>query len=111
VLTGGGTILLACDDGRPVGLISCHPVPLLAEGGAFVRITALAVAAEHQGKGIGRRLVEEVERLAVGWDAMTVEVSSGKKPAREAAHQFYPALRYRSASVESVVYRKTLAHM
>lgn len=36
------------------GLIALHRIPLLAEGGAFARITALVVAPGQRNSGIAR---------------------------------------------------------
>jgi hypothetical protein len=40
--------------------------------------------------------------------ASLLEVSSGRRPEREAAHAFYPALGFVDSSDASVVYRKRL---
>ncbi len=106
---GGSDIVVAVDEGAIVGVISCsHAIPLLAEGGCYVRITALAVAEDQRGQGVGRVLVGEIERRANAIDASLIEVSSGRRAEREAAHSFYPALGFVDYSDGSVLYRKQL---
>ncbi len=106
---GGSDIVVAVHEGAIVGVIACsHAIPRLAEGGCFVRITVLAVAENHRGQGVGRLLVEEIERRAKAVGASLIEVSSGRRPEREAAHSFYPALGFVDLSDSSVVYRKQL---
>jgi len=58
------------------GLIALHRVPRLAEGSPFARITALVVAADRRGQGIGRALLSAAEDVARDWDCQLIEVSS-----------------------------------
>lgn len=107
--TGASDVLVAVDEDALVGVIACsRAVPLLAEGGGLVRITALAVTAGVRRGGVGRALVEEVERRAGARGASLLEVSSGRRPERAAAHGFYQALGFADAADRSVVYRKPL---
>ena len=105
--TGPG-VLVAERQGQVVGVIGYHPIPLIAEDGCFVRITALSVAESERGRGAGRALVAEVERRARALGASELEVSSGRRAERDAAHAFYPALGFADSAETSVVYRKPL---
>ena len=62
IIERGGHILLAIDQGRPVG---CCALIFINEG--QFEVAKLAVLPEHQGNGIGRRLfvaaIEEARRL------------------------------------------------
>lgn len=94
---------------RVVGVVSAHLVPMFAERApAFVRITALVVAPDRSRLGIGRRLIEFVEYVAQDRGARLLEVSSGRRAGREAAHRFYPAVGFEDASATAVRYRKQL---
>jgi GNAT superfamily N-acetyltransferase len=97
--------VLVCED----GFVSLHRVPLLAEGGCCARITALVVSESHRGAGVGSALVEAAESTARSWGCALLEVSSGRRPERAAAHRFYPALGFEDSSRESVRYWKRLA--
>ena len=90
------------------GLISLHRIPRLAEGGALMRITALAVAPEYRGQGVGRALVRAAEEVARSWGCDLIEVSSGRRPERAAAHAFYSALGFEDSAARSVRYWKPL---
>lgn len=90
------------------GLVAVHRVPLLAEGGALARITALVVAPDQRRSGVGARLLRAAETSAVAWGCTLVEVSSGRRPERAAAHRFYPAAGYTDAADRSVRYWKRL---
>ena len=75
-----------------VGVVSIHLLPLFHAAGNLARLTALAVAAGHQRKGVGRALVAAAEAFAWEHDCGRVEVTTGDH--REDAHRFYHALGY-----------------
>ena len=87
-----GMALVAERDGRVVGLVGLHLLPFLERDGRWCRVTALVVDEALRGKGIGRELIEEAERVAREKDCRCVEVSSG--PRRADAHGFYERLGY-----------------
>ena len=94
-LMGGSsdTVLVAEDPTTGiVGVVSVHLVPLFHAAGNLARLTALAVAAGRQRKGVGRALVAAAEAFAWKHDCRRVEVTSGDH--REDAHRFYRALGY-----------------
>ena len=91
------------------GLVALHRLPRLAEGGPFARITALVVAPRDRGKGIGRALLSAAEEVARSWGCDLIEVSSGRRPERLAAHAFHGAAGYEHTGVHSVRYWKQLA--
>ena len=85
-------VFVAEDAGRVVGVASVHAMPQFHSTGELVRLTALAVKADAQGKGAGRALVSMVERWAWARGARRVEVTSGSH--RDGAHAFYQTLGY-----------------
>lgn len=92
-----------------VGVISAHVIPLLAEQEAGVmRITALSVSPNSVRNGVGRRLVDFVEYAARQRRIRLLEVSSGRRPERAAAHRFYPSLGFHDSAASSVRYWKPL---
>ena len=102
---GGDDRVLICER----GFVSLHRIPLLAEGGCLARITALVVFERHRGGGVGRALVGAAEAVARAWGCYLLEVSSGRRTERAAAHRFYPALGFEDSSAHSVRYWKRLS--
>lgn len=73
------------------------------------RLTSLVVEANARHRGIGRRLVESAEAWAMEQSCMSIQVSSGRRPERSAAHLLYPALLgYADAHSHHVLYSKWL---
>ena len=65
-----GVVLVACDDdANVVGLASGTRHATLHAAGAVAYITALVTATDARGSGVGRALVEAVERWADRWPA------------------------------------------
>jgi predicted N-acetyltransferase YhbS len=85
-------LLVAEADGDVVGLVSATTIPLLHEDGRWCRLSALVVTEKRRRGGAGRRLVEEVEARARTRGCRYLEVTSGERPERAAAHAFYEAL-------------------
>jgi GNAT superfamily N-acetyltransferase len=87
------SFLLVADGGEgPCGLASASVMPLLHEDGSWCRLSALVVAEGRRQAGIGRALVTAVEERARAAGCRYLEVTSGDRPGREAAHAFYRAL-------------------
>jgi GNAT superfamily N-acetyltransferase len=88
----GSFLLVAEDGGQLAGLASATVVPLLHEDGSWCRLSALVVAERHRRRGVARALVAETERRARDAGCRYLEVTSGERPGREAAHAFYESL-------------------
>lgn len=88
----GVTVVVAAMDGRLAGVVSVHCVPSLVLDTALGRITALVVAADARGRGIGRLLVAAAEAFAREQGCERIELTSGDH--RPGAHAFYERLGY-----------------
>jgi len=86
------TLLVVELQGSLVGLVCCDLSYYLPLGAPTCRITALAVSAQAQRRGIGRLLLREAEALARGAGAVRIELTSAEY--RHEAHAFYRACGY-----------------
>lgn len=84
--------LVACDDGDIVGFIGTRIGPLYEGDEQYGQIMALAVAADHQRRGIGRMLIQAAESGLVERGARVLVVTSGNH--RAEAHAFYENCGY-----------------
>ena len=75
-----------------VGLVSGHVIPLIHQPGYLGRITSLVVSKDFRGKGVGLKLIEELETWFCEKHCLRYEVTSGEH--RTLAHQFYEKQGY-----------------
>ena len=85
-------IFIAVADGRVIGCVFMQPL----EGGA-IQLRAMAVYAEWQGKGVGRKLVTAAEAWAREAGYRKIELH-----ARKVAQAFYASLGFEVESGEFV---------
>ncbi len=104
----GAHVLVADSPQGVVGVVSFQVIPMLAEGGSFARITALAVDRTQWRKGVGSLLLAAAGHAARNAGCTLVEVSSGHRPERDAAHAFYRAHGYHDTAHRSTRYWKRL---
>jgi ribosomal protein S18 acetylase RimI-like enzyme len=79
--------LVACDRGEIVGFIGTRIGPLYESDEQYGQIMALAVATDHQRRGVGRTLMQAAESALVGRGARVFVVTSANH--RASAHAFY----------------------
>ena len=84
-----GTVLVAVDErDEVVGLATGTRFATLHAGAQVAYITALVTSTESRGQGIGRALVEALERWAREHGCTRLSVTSAEH--RADAHAFYP---------------------
>lgn len=93
-------LLLAECEGRVQGLVAMETLYSVAHGSELARITALVVATGCERKGVGRRLLREVEQRARQARIARIEVTSNAQ--RSAAHAFYRDCGYADGSLRFV---------
>jgi N-acetylglutamate synthase-like GNAT family acetyltransferase len=90
---GNGRILVAESDGVIQAVATLYHIRHIHRpGGDICRITAFVVTEAVRGTGLGRQLIEAIERHARETGCSRVEVTSAGT--RTGAHAFYSALGY-----------------
>jgi ribosomal protein S18 acetylase RimI-like enzyme len=79
--------LVACDGDDIVGFIGMRVGPLYESDGCYGQIMAMAVAGDHQRRGIGRLLLQAAESAMMAREVSVLVVTSGSQ--RADAHAFY----------------------
>lgn len=85
-------VIVADNGGEVLGFVAIHALPRFEHSDRVVRIMALVVDAGERGRGIGRLLMEEAERLGREVDAAFAEVTAGHH--RPDARRLYEELGY-----------------
>ncbi|MDQ6898305.1 MAG: GNAT family N-acetyltransferase [Candidatus Dormibacteraeota bacterium] len=91
-------VLVAVDQGRLIGLAALATSRTLTHAAPIGRLTALVVSAAHRRHGVARLLVATVLEQAELRGCEGLELTSGLRPEREAAHAFYEALGFERSS-------------
>jgi ribosomal protein S18 acetylase RimI-like enzyme len=89
-------LFVATRRGNVVGFVSCHIMPMVHERGNLCRVTALVVAKEYHGEGLGRELMNKTEQYARAKRCRKIEITSSER--RTWAHDFYSKLGYQEKS-------------
>ena len=85
-------VIVADNDGQVLGFIAVHALPRFEHTDRILRIMALVVDAGERGRGVGRLLMEEAERIGRELDAAFAEVTAGHH--RPEARHLYEELGY-----------------
>jgi len=88
----GSRVIVADNGGEVLGFVAVHALPRFEHSDRIIRIMALVVDAGERGRGIGRLLMEEAERIGRDLDAAFAEVTAGHH--RPDARRLYEELGY-----------------
>ena len=83
-------------DGTIAGLAAAVKVLAIGHPGGYVKMNGIGVLPEYRRRGIGKKLMEQVERFAVEQGAPYVGLASGIS--RTEAHAFYGKSGYQKTS-------------
>ena len=83
-------------DGEVVGFATAVQTLAIGYPNGYIKLNGLAVLPAFQRQGIGKKLMERVEKLAVERGASAIGLASGFQ--RTGAHEFYERLGYRKTS-------------
>lgn len=87
--------LVAEENSTVIGYLSCHGQPLLHHLGMVYEIQEMFVDEDQRGKGIGRKLVAELESRLRDRECRGIEVSSNAT--RTATHEFYVSCGFKKS--------------
>jgi ribosomal protein S18 acetylase RimI-like enzyme len=104
----GELVLVAEDEGQVIGLAVLATSHTLAHAGPIGRLTTLVVNGAHRRQGIAHLLVTTVFERAERLGCEGLELTSGLRAEREAAHAFYEALGFERTSYR--YWRPVLSH-
>ena len=85
-----------------VGFISCKGQSLLHHEGTVFEIQELIVTAAHQGRGVGRKLIDMLKSELSRLEAKSLEVTSNKR--RKEAHAFYQSVGFLNSHEKFTIY-------
>jgi GNAT superfamily N-acetyltransferase len=88
----GSRVIVADNGGEVLGFVAVHALARFEHSDRIIRIMALVVDAGERGRGIGRLLMEEAERIGRDLDAAFAEVTAGHH--RPDARRLYEELGY-----------------
>ncbi len=83
-------------DGKIAGLAAAVKVLAVGHPGGYVKMNGIGVLPVYRRQGIGKKLMEHVERFAIEQGAPYVGLASGIS--RAEAHEFYGKCGYRKTS-------------
>jgi len=93
----------AVDENEQIcGFISCKGQPLLHHEGLVFEIQELIVTSAHQGRGIGKKLIESLKPELARLGAISLEVTSNKR--RKEAHAFYQSVGFLNSHEKFTIY-------
>jgi ribosomal protein S18 acetylase RimI-like enzyme len=93
-------VLVAEEGLEIVGLVAVHSFAMLHRPGRLGRITALVVASDARGRGVGAQLLSAAENHLRLQGCVLLEVTSAEQ--RADAHAFYLARGYREKRVRFI---------
>lgn len=102
----GESVLVYEIQAQVMGCLAYHILPLFHSEQLFMRIVSLVVDQRHRGKGVGKKLLEEAEKIAKQKGCEAIELTSGAHRMKSGAHAFYKELGYSDG--ETVYFRKKI---
>lgn len=83
-------------NGNVVGFVTTVETLAIDQPNGYMKVNGLAVLPEFQRRGIGKMLMERVEKLAIERNISLIGLASGFQ--RTGAHEFYEHLGYQKLS-------------
>lgn len=105
----GYGVAVGCDNKVVAGFVAWSNSKLFVSNTTRFRIEGLIVDEKYRGLGIGKALMEHVEKIAKLNKPSIVDLTSGKRREKDGTHDFYKKIGYENQGPMSKVYfRKRL---
>ena len=105
----GYGVAIAEENSRIIGFVAWSMSKLFVLDKVRFHIEGIATHEKYRGKGIGRKLMEFVERIAFEHSPAIIDLTSGIRRAKEGTHEFYKKLGYKNEGHMAKLYlRKEL---
>jgi len=92
----GARVIVEESNGRIQGFAVLHRMRTLHRPAPVAYLSALVVATDSRGRGVGRALVDAVSAIGASWGCSTLELTSNDR--RVESHEFYASLGFSSES-------------
>jgi len=89
-------------DGKVIGMVALNQVRSFARNETATQVSALIVAKEHRGQGIGKRLIRSAEEWGKKQGCQTLFLVSGNRVERAPAHAFYEHIGFEKIGYQFV---------
>lgn len=89
-----------------VGFIAWSKSMVFVTGATRFHIEALVIDHRYRGLGLGRKLLSFVETIAKSHTPAIIDLTSGKRRAKEGTHDFYKKCGYQNDGLMAKIYLK-----
>lgn len=89
-----------------VGFVAWSKSMVFLTGATRFHVEALIIDSKYQGKGLGKKLLSFVETIAKSYTPSIVDLTSGKRRAKEGTHDFYKKCGYQNEGFLAKIYLK-----
>lgn len=69
-----------------------------------IHLEGLVVDSNYRKKGIGKKLIDYIEKIAKQFSPCIIDLTSGKRRAKEGTHKFYEKLGYKNEGPRAKLY-------
>lgn len=100
------SIFIAEIDKQIIGFLAYHILTPFHTDKKHMRIVSLVVDLKHRGRGVGKRLIQEAEKIAQKEGCDAIELTSAAHRMKSGAHAFYREQGYLDG--ETIYFRKKM---
>lgn len=105
----GYGVAVACLADKTVGWVAWSKSLIFVSGKTRFHVEGLVVDVQHQGRGIGKKLMVFVEDYTRRFRPCIIDLTSGLRRSKDGSHDFYKALGYQNEGAMAKLYlRKEL---